>query len=73
MVLQLKSLAANPDDLSLIPGTHKAEGENQLLYTCPLISTYMPVAWIHIHAHTHTHITRENIEENIDRWLRNLL
>lgn len=28
---QVKAFAAKPDDLSLIPGTHKLEGESRLL------------------------------------------
>jgi hypothetical protein len=30
MVLWVKALAAKPDDLSSIPGTHRVKGENQL-------------------------------------------
>ena len=30
MIQQVKVLAVMPDDLSLIPGTHMVEGENQL-------------------------------------------
>lgn len=37
MVMWVKSLAAKTDDLSLIPGTPKMEGGNQLLKVSPKI------------------------------------
>lgn len=35
MAQSTRALAAMPDDLSLIPVTHKLEGENQLVHVVP--------------------------------------
>jgi hypothetical protein len=39
MEKQVKVLATEPDDLSLIPGTYMMEGE-PISVVCPLISTH---------------------------------
>jgi hypothetical protein len=43
MAQKVKVLDNKPDGLSMIPGTHVVEGENQaLLINCPLTSTHEP-------------------------------
>jgi hypothetical protein len=59
MAQWVKGLAAKPNDLSSIPGTHMAKGENRLSASCPLAYTRTPC-----HARAHTHIN------TINEWVK---
>jgi hypothetical protein len=51
MAQEIKVFAAKPDNLSLIPGTHKVEGENQrlhIVFLCPQCT----MAFMHPPVHT---------------------
>lgn len=51
MVHWVKALSTQSDDLSLVPGTHIEEGENQLHKLSALNSTCL---YIHLHTHSMT-------------------
>lgn len=75
MSQQVKALAMNPNDPSLIPRTHTGEGENQLLQVV-LISTCVKQASTHMHTHSRTHKVNEWINlilKNVNRILPLLL
>lgn len=50
----VEPLDAKPDDLTSVPGTHVAVGENAQLTHCPLTSTSAGYACTHTYTHTNT-------------------
>lgn len=56
MAQWVKAIVAKPDDLSLIPGSHLVEEENELIpVSCPPTSACVP--WYrYVGEHTHTNI-----------------
>lgn len=59
MTLQIKELAAKPDDLSLIPGPWSTSPELTPV-SCPLTSTFLPH---HVNGSAQNHIAKSYFRE----------
>lgn len=65
MTQWVKSLAANPDNLNLMPGTHEAEGENEWSpQSCPLASTCLSTQKHTEHRHN-PNVKEDENEKNL--------